>query len=194
MESADQVRAFCTSPAGSAFLLVVEENDLAPEVAADAAIAVHIAAIAINQIDIRNADHEAVVATALEFGAQRASLARAILEQPAAEQWFAPVGRSVQWCILRQGAEVRSEDLRMPSLTAYVMGALRAETRRSSLLLHGGRRYLFHSGGDGAFCRGFLSDSPNWADPGTGSEQSARLRSKWTAGLAGSRRAMPGNR
>lgn len=113
--SDDLGAALCASPAGCAFLLVVEENGLLPEAVAEPALAVHVAAIALSQIDIWASDHESVVIAALEHGSRLRDLAQAILLQPSASWWFAPIVRDAQWSILRPGAEFSPVQLSTPA-------------------------------------------------------------------------------
>lgn len=110
----ERTAALCASPAGCAFLLVVEENELTPEIAAEPRLAVDIAAIALSQIDIWASDHEAVVASALEHGPRLKRLARSILMQSRAAWWFAPIDRNAQWSILRPGEVMSPEVLVTP--------------------------------------------------------------------------------
>lgn len=52
MSTDDLVQAMCISPTGCALLLTVEENDLAPDVAADLLVAMNVSAVAIDSIDM----------------------------------------------------------------------------------------------------------------------------------------------
>jgi hypothetical protein len=56
-----RVDALCSSPTGCAFLLFVEENGLAPEVAARPAVALSIAAAALAETEIWRDQHDAWV-------------------------------------------------------------------------------------------------------------------------------------
>ena len=109
------VHALCQAPAGCAFLLTVEENDLAPDVAADLQVAMHVAAVAINAIDMWASDYPTRVVLALEHGPRLMPLAEAMLAQPAARSWFAPVDREAQWVILGDEGDVTPAELVTPS-------------------------------------------------------------------------------
>ena len=109
------VQAMCNAPAGCAFLLVVEENDLAPDVAADLHVAMHVSAVAISSIDMWACDYPKSVIVALENGPRLMPLAREILAQPAATSWFAPVDRAAQWVILNDEGNVTPDELVTPS-------------------------------------------------------------------------------
>ena len=91
-----RVAAMCTAPAGCAFLLHAEAAVLAPEVAARPAIAVHVAAAALNETGWWRGDHNELVARALAEGPRLRGLARDILARPKAAWWFAPVDRTAQ--------------------------------------------------------------------------------------------------
>lgn len=109
------VQQLCHSPTGCAFLLTVEENDLAPDVAADLHVAMHLSSVAVNAIDIWAADYPRSVNVALEHGPRLMPLAKKILEQPAATSWFAPVQRAAQWVILGDDGYVTPAQLVTPS-------------------------------------------------------------------------------
>lgn len=109
------VQAMCNAPAGCAFLLVVEENDLAPDVAADLRVAMHVSAVAIDSIDMWACDYPKSVIVALENGPRLMPLAREILAQPAARTWFAPVDRAAQWVILGEEGDVTPSELVTPT-------------------------------------------------------------------------------
>lgn len=109
------VQQMCHSPTGCAFLLTVEENDLAPEVAADLHVAMNVSAVAINAIDMWAADYPRSVALALENGPRLMPLAQEIMAQPAVRAWFAPAERSAQWIILGDEGEVTPAELVTPS-------------------------------------------------------------------------------
>lgn len=109
------VQAMCNSPAGCAFMLVVEENDLAPDVAADLHVAMHVSAVATSSIDMWACDYPKSVIVALENGPRLMPLAREILAQPAVRTWFAPVDRAAQWVILDAEGDVTPEELVTPS-------------------------------------------------------------------------------
>jgi hypothetical protein len=96
-----RVDALCSSPTGCAFLLVVEENGVAPEGAARPVVAINIAGAALVETEIWRDQHDAVVNAALQNGSRLKGLARAILSQPAAAWWFAPLDRTAQWVIMR---------------------------------------------------------------------------------------------
>lgn len=104
----------CHSPTGCAFLLVVEENDLAPAVAADLYVAMNISAVAVNALDMWESDSSTRVNVALDNGPRLMSLAREILEQPAAISWFAPVDRAAQWVILGDERDLAPLELETP--------------------------------------------------------------------------------
>jgi hypothetical protein len=108
-------QALCHSPTGCAFLLTVEENDLAPDIAADLLAAMTISAVAIDAIDMWAPDYPRTVTVALENGPRLMPLAQAIMAQPAARTWFAPVQRAAQWVILGDEGDVTSAELVTPS-------------------------------------------------------------------------------
>ena len=108
-------QALCHSPTGCAFLLTVEENDLTPDIAADLRVAMHVSAVAISSIDMWAPDYPRSVTVALKNGPRLMPLAQAILEQPAARTWFAPVDRASQWVILGDEGDVTPGELVTPS-------------------------------------------------------------------------------
>lgn len=90
----------CASPTGCVFLLIVEENGIRPEVAADSAIAVQIAAAAVGETTWYNGASGWTEAAALAAGKYLAPLAAAICAQPAVREWFAPVDLAAQQWII----------------------------------------------------------------------------------------------
>lgn len=111
----DGVQALCQSPTGCAFLLVVEENDLAPQVVAGLDVAMNISAVAINAIDVWASDYPLRADVALENGPRFMPLAEEILRQPATRSWFAPVDRAAQWVILGDEKDVTPDGLVTPT-------------------------------------------------------------------------------
>jgi hypothetical protein len=109
------VQQMCHAPAGCAFLLTVEENDLAPAVAAALPVAMHLSAVAISSIDMWTGDYSNQVVLALENGPRLMPLAREIMAQPAARTWFAPVDRTSQRVILGEEGDVTPAELVTPT-------------------------------------------------------------------------------
>lgn len=108
-------QALCHSPTGCAFLLTVEENDLAPDVAADLQVALNIAAVAVNVIDIWASDFPERVVLALQHGPRLMPLAQEIMAKPETMSWFAPLERVAQWIILDDEGDATPDELVTPS-------------------------------------------------------------------------------
>jgi hypothetical protein len=91
-----RVAAFLAAPAGCAFLLVVEESGLDPAVAARLEVGVHVAAVALSEIDRWHGDHPWASTTALSHGPRLEPLAREILARPETAAWSPPLDRQAQ--------------------------------------------------------------------------------------------------
>jgi hypothetical protein len=107
----------CTSPTGCAFLLFAEAGDLAPEVLAEPLVAVQIAAQALSETFPFRGTHERDIPRVLAEGSRLLPFARAVLAQPAAAWWFAPLDLTTQEWIGATATEpqlVGSIDLSVP--------------------------------------------------------------------------------
>lgn len=100
-----RVAALCASPTGCVFLLFAEAAEFSPEAVADPVVAVQIAAQAVGETISFQTYHGWIVPTALDEGSRLLPFARAILEQPAAEEWFTPLNRDAQEWIGPTGTE-----------------------------------------------------------------------------------------
>lgn len=91
-----RVEALIRAPAGCVFLLTTEANGLSPAEAAEPVNAIRLASAAVDEVTIWRGDHEAIVRDALNQGERLRELARAVLAEPAAGWWFAPLDREAQ--------------------------------------------------------------------------------------------------
>lgn len=95
----------CASPTGCAFLLFAEAGSLAPEVVADQAVAVQIAAQALSETFFFRGAHDRDIPRVLAKGPALLPLARAVLSEPAASRWFTPVDLGAQEWIGARGSQ-----------------------------------------------------------------------------------------
>lgn len=115
MEDLDaRIAALLTRPTGCAFLLITEASGLTPEIAAQPAVSMHIAACAVDEVRPWRTDHDAVVAKILERGAKQRDLARAVLASPQTGWWFGPLDRTQQLWLSRDGNSPDSGRLNLP--------------------------------------------------------------------------------
>jgi len=90
------VDALYASPLGCAFLLTLEASGVPPAIAARPDVAVEANALAWSDLGPWWPHHPEVVAAALGHGPRLLPSAQAILAQPAAVWWFAPLDRRSQ--------------------------------------------------------------------------------------------------
>lgn len=88
--------ALTMAPLGAAFLMLADQAGLDAETTADPVTSLHVAAHALTATSIWRQDHGTVVAGVLANAARLRPLALAILRQPAAAWWFAPLDRGRQ--------------------------------------------------------------------------------------------------
>jgi hypothetical protein len=86
----------CACPTGCVLLLYAEASLLSPEAVAEPVVAVQIAAKAVAKTIFFRRDHDAIIPAALAEGPRLLPFAHAVLEQPAATWWFAPIDRANQ--------------------------------------------------------------------------------------------------
>ena len=114
MEDFDtKVSALVASPLGCAFLLVIDASGISPATASQPAVSLRAAALAVGEVQIWREDHASVVEEVFRRGRQHRQLARAILENPLADWWFAPLARDRQAWV--------SNDSTTPSPTSFVL-------------------------------------------------------------------------
>ena len=92
----DRVTALRASPTGTAFLIVADHAGLSPEEAAAPEEALHLAAMAHSETFRFRSIHDWLVPAVLAEGPRLLPYATAIMEQPAAAEWFAPLDRAAQ--------------------------------------------------------------------------------------------------
>ena len=91
-----KVDALVGAPLGCAFLLIAAHSGLSPSAAASPAASMRIASMACSEMEIWRMNHANAMKYALAKGPGLRPLARAVLEHPASDWWFAPVMRNAQ--------------------------------------------------------------------------------------------------
>lgn len=84
------------SPLGCAFLLIMNESGISADVAATPSVSLRALADAVSETSIWQPLYPRVAEFILSRGGQLRDLARAILESPAIDWWFAPIDRDAQ--------------------------------------------------------------------------------------------------
>ncbi len=99
-----RAKQMCVCPTGCAFLILAEAAKLPPQAVAEPVVAVQIAAQALWETFFWKGTHDWTAATALAAGPRLLPFARAVIAQPAAAAWFAPLDRDAQEWIGPTGA------------------------------------------------------------------------------------------
>ncbi|MCY3543078.1 MAG: hypothetical protein OXH22_03405 [Chloroflexi bacterium] len=111
----EKVEELLASPAGCAFLVVLQESGVSTADAVHPAISLQAAYRAINKLSIWRPNFQETVKFALLNGRKLSELARAILELPEVGWWFAPIDRKAQtWAASRDDAPTLAK-FNMPS-------------------------------------------------------------------------------
>ena len=91
-----------TSPAGCAFLVVLQTSGISASDAVRPSVSLHAAHIALDELSIWRPDFREIMKYALFNGRKLKELARTLLEQPGADWLFAPVCRDAQIWVSRR--------------------------------------------------------------------------------------------
>ena len=101
----EKVEELLESPAGCAFLVVLNESGVSAVDAVRPEISLQAAQIAVDELSIWQPDFQETMKYSLLKGRQLRDLARDILEQPDVGWWFAPIDREAQvWTASRYDA------------------------------------------------------------------------------------------
>ena len=90
-EIEERVEDLLRSPLGCAFLAIIDESSIHPAVAAVPEISMHAAALAVDETYIWSAIHEEIMEYLPQQRERLKGLARAILQDPKTDWWFAPL-------------------------------------------------------------------------------------------------------
>ena len=119
-DTGEKVEELLASPAGCAFLLVLEESGVAPADAVRPEISLQAASLAVEELNIWAPDFQEIMEYALLNGRRLKDLARAVLEQSGVEWWFEPVARDSQVWISSSGQPPTASGVVSPNLeTTY---------------------------------------------------------------------------
>lgn len=98
----EKVEELLVSPAGCAFLVVLEESRVGADEAVRPEISLQAAYVAVDNLSIWRPDFHEIMKYALLNGRKLREIAHAILERPEVEWWFAPIDRDAQiWAASR---------------------------------------------------------------------------------------------
>ena len=98
-----KVEELLASPAGCTFLVVLQESGAGAADAVRPEISLQAAYVAIDELSIWRADFPEIMKYALMHGQRLRGLARAVIDQPDIDWWFAPVDREAQiWASSRR--------------------------------------------------------------------------------------------
>ena len=101
----EKVEELLASPAGCAFLLVLQESGVSAADAVRPEISLQAAYLALDELSIWRTDFQETMKYALMNGRKLRKLARAILERPEVGWWFAPMDKKTQtWAARKHGA------------------------------------------------------------------------------------------
>lgn len=92
----EKVEELLASPAGCAFLVVLQESGMGAADAVRPEISLQAAYVAINKLSIWRQDFQEIMKYSLLNGRKLKGLAQSILERPEIRWWFAPVDREAQ--------------------------------------------------------------------------------------------------
>ncbi len=92
----EKVEELLASPMGCAFLVVLNESGVSAADAVRPAVSLQAAQVAIDKLNIWRVDFPETIKYALLNGRKLWGMARAIMEQPGVEWWFAPLTRDAQ--------------------------------------------------------------------------------------------------
>ena len=112
----EKVEELLESPAGCAFLVVLNESGVSAVDAVRPEISFQAACLAVEELNIWSPDFAEVMKYALMNGRRLRDLARGILEQPDVGWWFAPIDREAQMWIGSRGEPPSSDELAQPNV------------------------------------------------------------------------------
>ena len=99
----EKVEELLASPAGCAFLVVLQESGVRAADAVRPDVSLQAAQVAVDELSIWRPDFQEAMKYSLLKGRQLKDLARDILEQPGVEWWFSPIDREAQmWTASRE--------------------------------------------------------------------------------------------
>lgn len=110
----EKVDDLLRSPLGCAFLAIIDESEIHPAVAAVPEISMQAAAIAIDETYIWSAIHEEIMEYLPRQRERLEGLARAILQDPKTDWWFAPLNRQSQAWVSGHYAKTLSSEKFVP--------------------------------------------------------------------------------
>ena len=111
-----KVEELLASPAGCAFLVVLNESGVSAVDAVRPDISFQAACIAVMELNIWSPDFTELMKYALMNGRRFRDLARDILEQPDVRWWFAPIDREAQMWIESRDEPPSSGELAQPNV------------------------------------------------------------------------------
>ena len=113
----EKVEELLASPAGCAFLLVLQESGVSAADAVRPDISLQAAYLALDELSIWSPDFQETVKYSLLNGRKLGNLGRAILERPEVGWWFAPMDRKAQtWAESQYGLRA---DMNVPTLHKF---------------------------------------------------------------------------
>lgn len=112
----EKVDELLASPAGCAFLLVLEESKVDAADAALPEMSLQSASFALQELNIWAPDFQEIMEYALLNGRRLKNLARTVLEQPGVEWWFEPIARESQMWISDSNEPPTAANFESPNL------------------------------------------------------------------------------
>ena len=112
----EKVEELLASPAGCAFLVVLEESGVGPAEAVRPEMSLQAASVALMELNIWAPDFQEIMEYALLNGRRLRELARAVLEQPGVGWWFEPIARESQMWTSSSGESPTAAGLKSPNL------------------------------------------------------------------------------
>ena len=112
----EKVEELIASPAGCAFLLVLEESGAEPADAVRPEMSLQAASLAVEELNIWAPDFREIMEYALLNGRRLKDLARAVLEEPGVGWWFEPIARESQMWISDSSGPPTASGLESPNL------------------------------------------------------------------------------
>ena len=113
----EKVEELLASPAGCAFLVVLQESGIGTDYAIRPEISLQAAYVAIDELSIWRPDFQETVKYSLMNGRRLEELARGILERPEVGWWFAPIDMRAQIWGSRRGETPAPTMFKPPSAT-----------------------------------------------------------------------------
>ena len=111
-----KVEELVASPIGCAFLIILEASELSAADAARPEVSLQVAYRAVDEMSIWAPDFQELMQYALMHGRRLRGLARAVLEQPRMEWWFAPIARESQIWIANDDAPPSADKIGQSNL------------------------------------------------------------------------------